>query len=180
MLATGVATTASTGRLIDRFRDRVVFRPRSRSPGLRMDAIAVTIATQGSHVGISPLGTSLTNEQAAQLDRLGVDTVRTQPELAAADALPPWLGDEAVHRSHQSALVRKGQEHYRPLFPDLPDDLPYVWPVRSDGHCSGTTQSRQRSAATATGTRAKPARGRTTAPQAQPCCEEGLADTRWV
>jgi hypothetical protein len=68
---------------------------------------------------------------ATDLRSAGVDTVRTQPELAAADALPPWLGDEAVHRSHQSALVRKDQQHYRPLFPDIPDDLPYVWPVRS-------------------------------------------------
>lgn len=68
---------------------------------------------------------------AMDLRAAGVDTVRTQPELAAADALPPWLGEEAVHRSHQSALVRKEQQHYRPLFPDIPDDLPYVWPVRS-------------------------------------------------
>lgn len=62
----------------------------------------------------------------------GVETVRTQTGLAGADALPPWLGDEALHRSHQSALVRKDQEHYRPLFPDIPNDLPYVWPVRSE------------------------------------------------
>ena len=41
----------------------------------------------------------------------------------------PWLGDPAVHRSHQSALVRKNPDHYRPLFPDVPDDLPYVWPL---------------------------------------------------
>ena len=68
---------------------------------------------------------------ATDLRSAGVETVRTQPELAAADALPPWLGDEAVHRSHQSALVRKDQDHYRPLFPDIPDDLPYMWPVRS-------------------------------------------------
>ncbi|WP_200947774.1 MSMEG_6728 family protein [Phycicoccus sp. Root101] len=68
---------------------------------------------------------------ATDLRAAGVDTVRTQPELAAAEAMPPWLGDEAVHRSHQSALVRKAPEHYRPLFPDIPDDLPYVWPVRS-------------------------------------------------
>ena len=61
----------------------------------------------------------------------GVATVRTQRELAAAGALPPWLGDEAVHRSHRSALVRKDQANYRPTFPEIPDDLPYVWPVRS-------------------------------------------------
>jgi hypothetical protein len=69
---------------------------------------------------------------ATDLRAAGVDTVRTQPELAAADALPPWLGNEAVHRSHQSSLVRKDAEHYGPLFPDVPDDLPYVWPVRSE------------------------------------------------
>ena len=57
-----------------------------------------------------------------------ITVVRTQAELAAAGALPHWLGDEAVHRSHQSALVRKDPEHYRRCFPDVPDDLPYVWP----------------------------------------------------
>jgi Pyrimidine dimer DNA glycosylase len=69
---------------------------------------------------------------AADLRAAGVDTVRTQPELATAGALPPWLGDEAVHRSHRSALVRKDATRYRPLFPEVPDDLPYVWPVRSE------------------------------------------------
>ena len=68
---------------------------------------------------------------AADLRTFGVETVRTQAELAEAGALPPWLGDEALHLSHRSALVRKDPEHYRPLFPDAPDDLPYVWPVRS-------------------------------------------------
>ncbi len=68
---------------------------------------------------------------ATDLRAAGVEVVRTQPELAAADALPRWLGEEAVHRSHRSALVRKDREHYRPLFPDVPDDLEYVWPVRS-------------------------------------------------
>jgi pyrimidine dimer DNA glycosylase len=62
-----------------------------------------------------------------------VSVVRTQAELAEADALPSWLGDPAFHRSHQSALVRKDPDHYRPLFPDVPDDLEYVWPVRRRG-----------------------------------------------
>jgi hypothetical protein len=68
---------------------------------------------------------------ATDLRVAGVDTVRTQPELAIAGALPPWLGNEAVHRSHQSALVRKDPLLYRPHFPGIPDNLPYVWPVRS-------------------------------------------------
>lgn len=59
--------------------------------------------------------------------------VRTQRELAEAGLLPEWLGDEALHRSHRSALLRKDLAHYGNLFPDDPDDLPYVWPVRSPG-----------------------------------------------
>ncbi|MFI0742244.1 MSMEG_6728 family protein [Streptomyces sp. NPDC021100] len=55
--------------------------------------------------------------------------VRPQDELADDDELPPWLGDPAFHRSHQSALVRKAREIYSPLFPGVPDDLPYVWPA---------------------------------------------------
>jgi hypothetical protein len=58
----------------------------------------------------------------------GVDAVRTQRDLAGAGELPPWLGDTEFHLSHRSALVRKDPAHYRHFFPDIPDDLPYVWP----------------------------------------------------
>ncbi|MFE0451720.1 MSMEG_6728 family protein [Streptomyces sp. NPDC058914] len=57
------------------------------------------------------------------------DGVRTQGQLAAAGELPPWLGDPAFHLSHRSALVRKDPAFYAPLFPDVPADLPYVWPA---------------------------------------------------
>lgn len=77
----------------------------------------------------------------------GIEEPRSQAELAAAGALPPWLGDEAFHASHRSALVRKGPEHYRPLFPDVADDLPYVWPVRSPGAAARADEAaRNRSA----------------------------------
>jgi hypothetical protein len=55
--------------------------------------------------------------------------MRTQEELSELGGLPRWLGDEDFHLAHRSALVRKDPEHYRRLFPDVPDDLPYVWPV---------------------------------------------------
>jgi len=42
---------------------------------------------------------------------------------------PAWFGLEAFHRSHQSNLIRKLPEYYRLQFPNVPDDLPYVWPV---------------------------------------------------
>ncbi|MEJ5945007.1 MSMEG_6728 family protein [Pseudokineococcus basanitobsidens] len=52
----------------------------------------------------------------------------TQQDLAAEGLLPTWLGDEALHRSHRSALLRKEPGTYRPVLGDEPDDLPYVWP----------------------------------------------------
>ena len=137
MLATGVATTASTGRLIDRFRDRVMFPVvhngevlgfvGRRRPDLTdadkggpkylntadtplfhkgaqlfgvvdellaegavpvivegpMDAIAVTLASAGRYLGVAPLGTSLTDEQASQLATIGRDPiVATDADLA--------------------------------------------------------------------------------------------------
>jgi hypothetical protein len=60
----------------------------------------------------------------------GVRRVRSQATLEKAGRLPPWLGDPALHRSHQSSLVRKDPERYEPLFPGVPHDLPYEWPVR--------------------------------------------------
>jgi hypothetical protein len=44
-------------------------------------------------------------------------------------SMPAWLGDERIHISHQSNLVRKDREFYGPIFPDVPSDLEYVWPV---------------------------------------------------
>ena len=140
MLAAGLATRASTGRLIDRFRDRVVFPISHRGevlgfvgrrhpqrtdedrsgpkylntaqtvlfhkgaqlfgtvPGLLesgaatpvlvegpMDAIAVTVGSGGTHIGLAPLGTSLTSEQATQLAGMGPEVlVATDADLAGA------------------------------------------------------------------------------------------------
>jgi DNA primase catalytic core len=137
ILATGVAVKARTGRLIDRFRDRVMFPVihqgevlgfvGRRRPDLTeddkagpkylntadtplfhkgaqlfgvveqviaegavpvivegpMDAIAVTIASADLYLGVAPLGTSLTEEQAAQLAAVGRDPiVATDADLA--------------------------------------------------------------------------------------------------
>jgi DNA primase catalytic core len=137
MLAAGVATTASTGRLIDRFRDRAIlpvisseqvlgfvgrrhpdahdgtntgpkylntadtiaFRKGAQLYGLPddiisigavpvlvegpIDAIAVTIASAGAFVGVAPLGTSLTREQATQLASFDRDPIiATDGDLA--------------------------------------------------------------------------------------------------
>lgn len=54
--------------------------------------------------------------------------VRSQFDLASAGLLPPWLGDVRLHRSHQSALLRKDPLWYERYFPGVPADLPYYWP----------------------------------------------------
>lgn len=69
---------------------------------------------------------------AADLAAVGVDRLRSYPELAEAGALPPWLFDASVQHSHRSALVRKDPAHYAGTFPEVTPDLPYVWPVRSE------------------------------------------------
>jgi DNA primase catalytic core len=141
MIAAGVAAVASTGRLIDRFRDRVIFPITNnqdivgfvgrRHPDLTdtdrggpkylntadtplfhkgaqlfgavgdhlvgggrpvivegpMDAIAVTLASGGRYVGVAPLGTSLTDEQAGQLARIGGNPiVATDADIAGRAA----------------------------------------------------------------------------------------------
>ena len=42
--------------------------------------------------------------------------------------LPPWLGDDRLHISHQSNLIRKDPDYYGPLFEGVSDDVPYHWP----------------------------------------------------
>lgn len=43
--------------------------------------------------------------------------------------MPPWFGNPAFHIAHQSNLIRKDPAFYGPLFPGVPANLPYVWPV---------------------------------------------------
>jgi hypothetical protein len=41
---------------------------------------------------------------------------------------PSWLTEEFC-LAHRSNLVRKLPSHYRQWWSDVPDDLPYIWPV---------------------------------------------------
>ena len=43
---------------------------------------------------------------------------------------PPWLGNNDFHLSHKSNLIRKKPEHYKSIFNDVPDNLPYYWPTK--------------------------------------------------
>jgi DNA primase len=75
-----------------------------------MDAIAVTLATGGRYVGVAPLGTALTDDQAAQLHHLG----HRQP-IVATDA--DLAGRVAAERDYW-ILTPHG---HHPLYAQLPD-----------------------------------------------------------
>lgn len=56
------------------------------------------------------------------------DTLTTILEKRIDTDWPIWINDDLI-LSHRSNLIRKAPEHYAPLWPDVPNDLPYVWPV---------------------------------------------------
>jgi hypothetical protein len=43
--------------------------------------------------------------------------------------MPPWLGDERLHSSHRSNLLRKNYDWYSYFQWKESPDLPYYWPV---------------------------------------------------
>ena len=61
-----------------------------------MDAIAVTLATGGSHVGVAPLGTALTEAQARQLAGLS-SAAGTGPVVATDGDLAGWMAAERAY-----------------------------------------------------------------------------------
>jgi hypothetical protein len=43
--------------------------------------------------------------------------------------MPHWMGSEDFHEAHRSNLLRKNENWYINYFGDMPNDLPYIWPV---------------------------------------------------
>ena len=93
---------------------------RGRTPALVLYGLEIVRAWQGR--GHADSTYDLIAEFAPEAESA------TQDDLAARGLLPAWLGDERIHLSHRSALVRKDPDFYRPVFGDVPDDLPYHWP----------------------------------------------------
>jgi hypothetical protein len=67
------------------------------------------------------------------------DSLLPEFEQVAEDGpLPGWFGDDALHASHRSNLLRKLPGHYSQFGWAEPDDLPYVWPLKPKGNCFET------------------------------------------
>lgn len=54
---------------------------------------------------------------------LNLITEKIQPVI-----LPRWFGDQRVHDSHKSALMKRDPHHYSIWFGDFPQNLPLLWP----------------------------------------------------
>ena len=98
----------------------------------------VTIMWRGRVPALVSYGLAMVDEWMARgaADSTRAQIVEFAPEAAEARsgdlAMPSWLGNPELHRSHQSNLIRKRPELYRPQFPGVPDDLDYVWPGADD------------------------------------------------
>lgn len=42
---------------------------------------------------------------------------------------PKWLGSTKFHNSHKSNLLRKDYNYYKKYNWNVPDNLPYIWPL---------------------------------------------------
>jgi Pyrimidine dimer DNA glycosylase len=70
------------------------------------------------------------NVMIAEWERRGYRNTMRYYELdEAAIVYPWWLGDDRLHASHKSNLLRKYPAYYRQFGWDVPNDLPYFWPV---------------------------------------------------
>jgi len=53
-----------------------------------------------------------------------------ESELQISDPIPSWIGDDKLHASHRSNLLRKFPEWYNQFGWSESSDLPYIWPVQ--------------------------------------------------
>lgn len=97
---------------------------RGRTPALVAYGLAVVRAWQAR--GHADSTYELITEFAPEVEHL------TQADLGGLGRLPSWLGDQRLHVSRRSALIRKDPAFYRPVFGDVPEDLPYHWPPPDD------------------------------------------------
>lgn len=56
------------------------------------------------------------------------DKIKHHFKLNLAKSMPDWLGREDLHTSHKSKLIQKNKDYYKHLWPEVPENLEYVWP----------------------------------------------------
>lgn len=89
---------------------------------------------RGHEVELARYGFAMCREwvKRGYTDTLGVFFSGTVLDYLAdgRDPTPPaWLGEESVHASHRSNLIRKDPVYYAQFGWAEGPDMPYVWPV---------------------------------------------------
>lgn len=70
------------------------------------------------------------NEMITEWKRRGFQNTMRYYEVRHEEIVMPWwMGDPRLHDSHKSNLLRKYPEFYRQYGWNVPEDLPYFWPV---------------------------------------------------
>jgi hypothetical protein len=70
------------------------------------------------------------NECVQEWLRRGYVNRMPMEKISGKVVLPPWLGDERMHASHRSNLLRKEPDFYGKYEWKESPDLPYFWPHR--------------------------------------------------
>lgn len=89
---------------------------------------------RGSEIALADYGIAMCEEWIARgyrdttLPRL-IEIQNTLLDEGADESLPAWWGEEILHLSHQSNLIRKDPIYYGELFSGIPMDLEYYWPL---------------------------------------------------
>lgn len=72
-------------------------------------------------------GVRVLEERGGNFDWLK-DDVMSRPEFKNDLVLPPWFGDDRLHSSHRSNLLRKDFEYYSQFCWTEVPGMPYYWP----------------------------------------------------
>jgi hypothetical protein len=76
------------------------------------------------------IGRGYQDSMRARIEELLVEGMRANVfRPGVNDGQPWWLGADGFHLSHQSNLIRKDPTYYRRFWPNVPDNLEYVWPA---------------------------------------------------
>lgn len=86
---------------------------------------------EGSGIELINYGISICDEwiERGYKDTCKEKLIALTPYFKNETEKPWWLGDQRLHKSHRSSLLRKKPEHYRVFWPEDSDNLPYWWPT---------------------------------------------------
>lgn len=70
------------------------------------------------------------NKWKPEVVKRWVDFWQQKTKQEPKTPIPSWLGNIRFHLSHQSNLLRKDPGFYKTRFPNVPDNLPYIWPIK--------------------------------------------------